>query len=172
MAESREITAEELHEVRNHPPGNRRIVHHEQGAAQQADPAVQMPKAALRFQSLVSADRTLFARASHRKLHGEHRYAHDHQKEQVKEHKETAAVGPRHIGKFPDISDSDGATCTHQNKSQPGPKTFSLHESNSPVTQKYQKTGFSLPHRSDKVTPYALRRPPRDAGRGEGHRAE
>ena len=134
MTESCEITAEELHKVRNHPTGNRRVVHHEQGAAQQADPAVHMPKAALRFQSLVSADRTLLARASHRKLHGEHRYAHDHQKEQIKEHKE-AAVRPRHIGEFPNISDSDGAARAHQNESQPGPKTFSLHESNSPVYQ-------------------------------------
>ena len=98
-----------------------------------------VPVASLPFQGLIAPDGTLPAGPAHRQLHGQHRQAHDDQKQQIHQHKPPAAVLAHHIGKLPHIADAHGAARAHQQEAQPGLKGFSfLH--------------FSLSSRSDSVT--------------------
>ena len=124
---SGEGAGEELIEVAQHPAGNGGIVHHEKIAAGNAEPAVDMPLAALGLQGLIALHRTLAAGAAHGQLHGQHGHTHDHQEQQIEKDKDTAAVGAGHIGKLPDVADTDGAAGAHQNEAQSGLEILAFH---------------------------------------------
>ena len=68
------------------------------------------------------------AAAAHRQLHGENGHAHDQQKQQVKQHEHTAAVGAGNIRELPHIADTDGTAGTDQQEAQSGFKAFSFHK--------------------------------------------
>lgn len=111
---------DEFPEISKHPAGYRRIVHHEQVAAQNAEPSMDMPLRARSLQCGIALDCAFPARAAHSKLHRHDRDAHQHQKEQIKEDEYRAAVFACHIGEFPYIPDPDRAPCTDQQKAQTG----------------------------------------------------
>lgn len=111
---------DEFPEISKHPAGYRRIVHHEQVAAQNAEPSMDMPLRARSLQCGIALDCAFSARAAHGKLHRHDGDAHQHQKEQVKEDEYRAAVFACHIGEFPYIPDPDRAPCTDQQKAQTG----------------------------------------------------
>ena len=108
----------ELEEVVQHPAGYGGVVHHQQVAAENGEPAVYVPLAAGLFQGLVAQHRTLAAGAAHAQLHGQHRQAQHHQHDQVDQHEKSAAVLPRHEGEAPHIADADGAPGAHQQEAQ------------------------------------------------------
>ncbi len=116
-----------LYKVPQHPAGNGGVVHHQQGAARHAEPAVDVPAAPRLFQGLVGQDGAFAAGPAHRQLHGEHRHPHQQEEQQVKEHKDAAAVGPGDIGELPDVPNAHGAPHANQQEAQAGTKTFSLH---------------------------------------------
>ena len=68
-----------------------------------------MPLTALRLQRLVRGACCAAARPADCQLHRQHRQPHKHQKKQVEQHKDTAAVLARDGGKPPDIADADRA---------------------------------------------------------------
>ena len=81
-----------------------------------------MPLALRLLQGLIAQDRTFPAGSSHSQLHGKHRQTHNHQKDQIQQHKQAAAILPHHKGEPPDIADADGAASADQQKAQPGLK--------------------------------------------------
>ena len=111
---------EELEEVIQHPAGNRGVEHHQQVAARQAEPAVNVPFAARRLQLFVGAHRALAGGTAHGELHGHHGHAHHDQEEQIEQHKGAAAVVAHHIGEAPHIADADGASGADEDEPQPG----------------------------------------------------
>lgn len=115
-----ESAIDEFPEISKHPAGYRRIVHHEQVAAQNAEPSMDMPLRARSLQCGIALDCAFSACAAHGKLHRHDRDAHQHQKEQIKEDEYRAAVFACHIGEFPYIPDPDRAPCTDQQKAQTG----------------------------------------------------
>ena len=122
-------TGDELEEVVQHPAGHSGIVHHQQAAADDGEPAVNVPLAAGLFQGLIGKHRTFAAGAAHGQLHGQHRQAQHHQHDEVDQHKKSTAVLPHHKGKAPHIADADGAPGTHQQEAQTGLKRFAFHDS-------------------------------------------
>ena len=88
-----------------------------------------VPLAAGLFQGLIGKHRTFAAGAAHGQLHGQHRHAHDDQKQHIEQHEYAAAVFPGHIGELPHIADADGAPGTHQQEAQTGLERFAFHDS-------------------------------------------
>ena len=119
--------ASELEEVAQHPAGDRGVVHHQQIAAGNAEPAVEMPFAALRLQGFIAQHRAFPAGTAHRQLHGQNGHAHQSQRQQVKQYEHAAAVGAGDVRKFPDISDADGTARADQQEAQPGLEVFTFH---------------------------------------------
>ena len=111
---------EEFAEVVDHPARNGRVVHHEQEAANQAEPAVDVPFLAGLFEIFVRQDGTLFASAAHGQLHRQHRHAHDEQADQIDEDEKAAAVFAGDIREAPDVADADGAAGADEQEAQPG----------------------------------------------------
>ena len=103
-----------LIEIIQHPAGDCGVVHHQKAAANDAEPAVNMPLAALGLQSLVPQYRALAAGTSHGQLHGQYGHSHDHQEQHIEQNKYAAAVFAGHIGELPHIADADGAAGAHQ----------------------------------------------------------
>ena len=64
-----ELAGQEPAKVAHHPAGNRRVVHHQEVAADQAEPAVDVPLGLGLFERLVGEDRALAARAANGQLH-------------------------------------------------------------------------------------------------------
>lgn len=62
--------------------------------------------------------------AAERQFHHHDRKAENRQEKQIQKNEQPAAVLPRDVGKTPDIAQSDGAACGHQNESQSGRKLF------------------------------------------------
>ena len=116
-----------LDRVVEHPAGHRGIVHHQQIAAKQADPSVDVPLAALRLERLKGLHGALTAGTADGQFHRQHRHAHDDQKQQVHQHKDTAAVLPRHKGELPYVADTDGAAGAHQQEAETRPEIFAFH---------------------------------------------
>lgn len=138
-------------EVVQHPAGHRGVVHHQKAAADDAEPAVDVPLAVLGLQGLVAFHGALPAGPAYRQLHGQNGHAHDDEEQYVKEDEDAAAVCAGYIGKFPHVSDADGASGAHQQESQPGLKVFSFHESEllliSPKLQDEKRTACAVPAR-------------------------
>ena len=133
------LSCEKLPEIIQHPPGNRGVIHHQQIAARHAEIAVNMPPAPRRLQRPVALHRGFAARAAHSQLHAQHRHAHNDQKNQIKQHKNPAAVLSRDEREFPHIPYSDRASRADQQKSEPAAEVFSLLHSVPPM----------LPHSSE-----------------------
>ena len=85
-------------------------------AAEQAEPAVNVPLAALALKIPVRQHRAAFARAAYRKLHREHRHAHYKQADEIDQDEKAAAVLTRHKREAPDIADSDSAARADKQK--------------------------------------------------------
>ena len=113
-----EGSVQEFPEIRQHPAGHGGVVHHEEVAAQDAEPAMDVPGGPRLLQSLVSRHGALLAPAAHGQLHGHHRDAHEHQEGQVKEYKHRAAILAGDVWELPHIPDADGTAGTDQKKSQ------------------------------------------------------
>ena len=122
-----ELAGQEPAKIAHHPAGNRRVVHHQEVAADQAEPAVDVPLRLGLFERLVGEDRALAARAADGQLHRQHGNAHDEQAQNVKENKIAAAVFARHIGEAPDIADADGAARADEQEAQAGAERFAFH---------------------------------------------
>ena len=115
-----ERAGEEFAEIVDHPAGDGGIVHHEQEAANQAEPAVDVPFLAGFFKVFVRQDGTLFAGAAHGQLHRQHRHAHDEQADQIDEDEKAAAVLAGDIREAPDVADADGAAGADEQEAQSG----------------------------------------------------
>lgn len=115
-----EHAGQEFSEIACHPAGNGRVVHHQQIAADKAEPAVDMPLAAGLFKRLVAQNGALPARAADRKLHRQHGDTHDNKADKVKQDEIAAAVLTRYVRKAPDVSDADSAACADKQKSESG----------------------------------------------------
>ena len=115
-----------LVEVIQHPACHGGVVHHQQAAADNAEPAVDMPFAVLGFQCLVRPHRTLPAGTAHRQFHRQHRHPHDDQEQQVEQHKNATAVGTGHPGELPDVANTDRTTGTDENEAEAGGKMLPL----------------------------------------------
>ena len=100
-----------LGKVEEQPAGHRGIKHHQQIVARNTNPAVQVPSAALGLQRLEGQGNAPLAGPAHRELHYHDRQAHDHQKQQVDQHKGRTAIFTRDIRKSPYVSKPDGAAC-------------------------------------------------------------
>ena len=111
-----EAANQEFAEIIYHPAGNGGVVHHQHYAAEQAEPAVNVPLAALALKIPVRQNRAAFARAAYRKLHREHRHAHYKQADEIDQDEKAAAVLTRHIREAPDIADSDSAARADKQK--------------------------------------------------------
>lgn len=119
----------ELEAVTQHPAGDRGVVHHQQAAPDYAQPAVDVPAAALGLQGLVAQHGALAAGTAHRQLHGQNGNPHDDQGDDVEQHEYAAAVDTGDVGEFPHIADADGAAGAYQNESQPGSEIFATQTS-------------------------------------------
>ena len=113
---------EELSEVADHPARDSGVIHHQHHAAEQAEPAVNVPLRALGLQRFISKHSAFFAGASDGKLHRQNRNAHDQQADQIDQHEQTAAIQTGDIRETPDIADADGAACAYEQESQTGTK--------------------------------------------------
>ena len=102
-----------------HPACNGGVEHHQQITADEGEIAVDVPLLARLFQRLIGAHRALAAGAAHCKLHGHNGQAQNDEEQQIEQHEGTAAALPRHIGKFPDVSDADGTARREQDEAQP-----------------------------------------------------
>ena len=111
-------TGEELGEVVQHPAGNGGVVHHQQVAAGDGQPAMPMPLVPRLFQRLVGLHNALAAGAANGKLHRQHGHAQHQQEHQIQQHKYAAAVLASHIRKAPHIANTDGAARAHQQEAQ------------------------------------------------------
>ena len=69
-----------------------------------------------------SAARRAAARTAHGQLHRQDRQTHEHQKEQVKQHKDAAAALAGDCGEAPDVADADSAARADQNEAKREPK--------------------------------------------------
>ena len=112
----------ELYKVVQHPAGDGGVVHHQHVAAEDGEPAVDMPLAVGLLQGLIAQDCALAAGATNRQLHGQHGKAHNHQENEIQQHKQAAAVLSGHIGEPPDVANADGASGRNHQESQPGLK--------------------------------------------------
>ena len=74
-----------------------------------------MPLAAPGLQRLVGAARRAAARTAHGQLHRQDRQTHEHQKEQVEQHKDAAAVL---AGWGPEVADADSTARADQNEAK------------------------------------------------------
>ena len=122
-----EAAGEEFAEVVHHPAGDGGVIHHQQIAARQTEPAVDVPLGAGLFQILVGQHGAPAARAADRQFHRQHGHAHHEQAEQVEENEVAAAVLAGDVGEAPHVADADGAARAHQQEAQPGAEGFSLH---------------------------------------------
>ena len=122
-----ELSGQEFHEIIQHPAGDRCVVHHQQIASGDAEPAVNMPLAALRLERLVALDHALAACAADSQLHRKDRSSHDDEEEKIKEDEYASSVLSCHEREFPDISDTDGTARGDEQKAKPRFETFSLH---------------------------------------------
>ena len=116
-----------LYKVVQHPAGNGGIVHHQQIAAENCEPTVDMPFGLGLFQRPIGKHCALAAGTANGQLHGQDRKTHEYQKNQIQQHKQTAAILPDHIGETPDITDANGASGRYQQEPQPGLERFSFH---------------------------------------------
>ena len=92
-----------------------------------------MPFRAFWLQGPVGRKNTFSRGSPHGVLHGHDRYAQNHQKQQINQHKQAASALSHHIRKAPHIADADGAARRKQNKAQTAPQFLSLTH-NSPVS--------------------------------------
>ena len=122
-----EAAGEEFSEIVHHPAGDGGVIHHQQIAARQTEPAVDVPLGAGLFQILVGQHGALAAAAAHRQFHGHHGDAQQQQAHQIEQDEVAAAVLAGDIGEAPHVADADGAARAHQQEAQPGAEGFSLH---------------------------------------------
>ena len=115
-------------EIVQHPACYGGVEHHQQIAADEGEVAVDMPLLPRLFQCLIGAHRAFAGGAPHGKLHGHDGQTQNDQKNQVEQHKGTAAALPGNIRKLPYVADADGTACGKQNKAQTGFKSFSFHD--------------------------------------------
>ena len=85
-----------------------------------------VPLAARWLQRLVRATRRAVARTADRQLHREHRQTHKHQKNQVEQHKNAAAVLPCDGREAPHVANADGTARADQNEAKAGTKALTL----------------------------------------------
>ena len=122
-----EAAGNKFKKVAEHPSGYGGVVHHKQKTAKDAEPAVNVPLAALRFQRFVSLYCTFSPCTSHSQFHGKDRNAHDQQKEQIEQYKNAAAVFAGNVRKTPYIANADGTSGAYQQKSDSRTEVFSFH---------------------------------------------
>ena len=128
-----ERAGQEFPEINDHPAGDGGVVHHQQEAADQAEPAVDVPLLSGLFQLAVGQHGAFASCAADGQLHRQNRHAHDQQADQIQEDKESAAVFAGDIGKAPDIADADGAARADEQKPEAGTEGFALHDKNLPL---------------------------------------
>ena len=114
-----ELSGQELHEIIQHPAGDCCIVHHQQITSGNAEPAVNMPLAALRFERLISLDHALAACAADGQLHRKDRSSHNDEEQKIEEDEYASSVLPCYKWEFPDISDTDGTARGDEQEAQP-----------------------------------------------------
>ena len=133
----------EFYEVIEHPAGYGRVVHHKQIASDDAEPAVNVPLASLRFQRLIALDGTLTTCASDSKLHREDRNAHNDQEDQIKEDEHSSTVLTRNERELPHITDTDRTSGGHQQESETRFKILSFHNLPPPAAAHFNHMYFS-----------------------------
>ena len=99
----------------------------QQEAANQAEPAVDVPFLTGLFQRLIGEHGAPAARAADRQFHRQHGHAHHEQAEQVEENEVAAAVLAGDVGEAPHVADADGAARAHQQEAQTGAEGFAFH---------------------------------------------
>ena len=112
--QTHKVALEHFYKVEHQPTGNGGVEHHQQIVAGNAEPAVDVPLGSLGLQSVKRQSNALLAGPAHGKLHDHYRKAHDHQEQQVHQHKGGAAVLTGDIGKAPHISQTNGTACRNQ----------------------------------------------------------
>ena len=132
----------EFYEVIEHPTGYGRVVHHEQIASDDAEPAVNVPLASLRFQCLIALDGTLTTCASDSQLHREDRNAHNDQEDQIKEDEHSSTVLTRNERELPHITDTDRTSGGHQQESETRFKILSFHNLPPPAAVHFHHSYF------------------------------
>ena len=85
------------------------------------------------LQLLVHFQGAFLRGSAHGELHGQHRNPQGQKKQQVDQHKRTAAILPGHPWEFPDIADADGAARAEEKKAQTASQVFTLHSSTSKI---------------------------------------
>ena len=79
------------------------------------------------FQRLQHFHGTFLARATEGKLHGHHGQTQNKQKQDIKQHEETAAGRCDHRREFPHVSKADCTARRQQNEAQTAAQFFSFH---------------------------------------------
>ena len=120
-------TGGEFEKVVQHPAGDIGIVHHQQIAAQEGKPSVNMPLGAGLFQCAIGQDSAFAAGPANGQLHRQHWQPQDHQHDQIQQHKQPAAVLPDDKREPPHIADAHCAARADEQETQSGFKRFSLH---------------------------------------------
>ena len=88
---------------------------------------MELPQLILRLQHPVGTHRTLSGMPPYSQLHSQHRQPHNQQEQEIKQHKNAAAILSCHIRKPPYIAYADGTTGTNQNKPDTGIKGLTRH---------------------------------------------
>jgi hypothetical protein len=104
--------------VSHHPPGDRRIIHHQHIAADNTDPFEPVPSRSSRLGHLKSLCRTLLCSAADGKFADHDRNSHNGEKHEIDHDKSRSAVLSTEIRKFPHISDPDGASGRNKYKAK------------------------------------------------------
>ena len=103
-----EAAGEEFAEVVHHPAGDAGVVHHQQAAADHAEPAMDVPLLTRLFEGLIRPHRTFAAGAADGQLHRHNGDAHDDKADEVEQDEVPAAVLAGDGGEAPHIADADG----------------------------------------------------------------
>ncbi len=115
-----ERSGDVLEAVVHHPAGDRGVVHHEEGTADDREPAVPVPFRSFRFEDVVGAGGTSLRAAADGELGGQDRDAEDDQEQKIDEHEDGAAVLPANVRELPDVADADGTSGRDQDVSESG----------------------------------------------------
>ena len=126
LGHAAEGAGEKFPEIGHHPAGYGGVVHHEEVASKNAEPAMNVPKAPRFFKAPVGTDGALPAAPAYCQFHGHHGDAHEKKEAEVKKDKYGTAVFSGNIGEFPHIPYADGTAGADQKEAQPGFKTISI----------------------------------------------
>lgn len=126
LGDTLERAGQEFPEIPQHPAGDGGVVHHEEIAAGDAEPAMDMPVAAGLFQCLIGLHRTLAAAPAYGQFHGHDGNPHEEKEAEIKQYKYGAPVFAGNVGKFPYITYADGTSCTDEQEPQAGFETVAV----------------------------------------------